>query len=197
VTHPLIDAKALTSERDGRLLFARLDIAVHRGQMLRITGANGSGKSSLLRILTGLLEADAGEVKREPCLWMGHNNAVNGLLTAEENLAWLAALQHPANLAQIHGALSQVGLQGFEDVPAAQLSAGQQQRIALARLYLPCPALWLLDEPFTALDTAAVIRLESHLAQHCAKSGAVILTTHHELTEKPAEYFEMALKVAT
>jgi len=124
---------------------------------------------------------------------MGHNNAVNGLLSAEENLAWLAALHHPASTAQIHAALDKVGLQGFEEVLACELSAGQCQRIALARLHLPSPVLWLLDEPFTALDSAAVIELERHLAQHCETGGAVVLTTHHELTEKPAAYFELAL----
>jgi len=193
VTHPLVDAKALASERDGRLLFEGLNIRLQAGQMLRIVGKNGSGKSTLLRILAGLLEADQGQIKRKDCLWMGHNNAVNGLLSAEENLAWLAALHHPASKTQIHAALSKVGLQGFEDVLACELSAGQCQRIALARLHLPSPALWLLDEPFTALDSVAVIELERHLAQHCENGGAVILTTHHELTEKPAVYFELAL----
>jgi len=193
VTHPLVTAKALTSERDGRLLFEGLNISLHARQMLRIVGQNGSGKSTLLRILAGLLEADEGQVERNDCLWMGHGNAVNGLLTAEENLAWLAALHAPANAIQIRQALAKVGLQGFEDVPAAQLSAGQQQRIALARLHLPCPALWLLDEPFTALDSAATCALEQHLAQHCEQGGAVVLTTHHVLSEKPAAYFERML----
>jgi len=193
VTHPLVDAKALASERDGRLLFEGLNICLQAGQMLRIVGKNGSGKSTLLRILAGLLQADQGQVKRKDCLWMGHNNAVNGLLSAEENLAWLAALHHPASKTQIYAALAQVGLQGFEDVLACELSAGQCQRIALARLHLPIPALWLLDEPFTALDSAAVIELERHLAQHCENGGAVVLTTHHALTEKPAAYFELAL----
>jgi len=193
LTFPLINATALACERDGRLLFASLDIAVCSGQMLRIAGKNGSGKSSLLRILAGFLEADSGEVKRQDCLWIGHSNAVNGLLTAEENLAWLAALHAPASAEQIHAALAKVGLSGFEDVPAGELSAGQQQRIALARLHLPCPALWLLDEPFTALDSAAVIALEKHLAQHCDNGGAVVLTTHQDLSEKPAAYLELFL----
>jgi len=193
VTHPLIQATALSCERDGRLLFAHLDIALYGGQMLRIAGQNGSGKSSLLRMLAGLLQADSGQIKCEDGLWMGHSNAVNGLLTAEENLAFLAALHAPASALHIREALSKVGLQGFEDVPAAQLSAGQQQRIALARLHLPCPALWLLDEPFTALDSAAVSALEAHLARHCNNGGAVVLTTHHALAIKPAAYFELSL----
>ncbi|KXU39499.1 heme ABC transporter ATP-binding protein CcmA [Ventosimonas gracilis] len=193
MTHPLVKATELSCERDGRLLFAHLDIALYGGQMLRIGGQNGSGKSSLLRILAGLLEADSGQVKREDCLWMGHSNAVNGLLTAEENLAFLAALHAPACALQIREALKKVGLQGFEDVPAAQLSAGQQQRIAQARLHLPCPALWLLDEPFTALDSSNTCELERLLVQHCEQGGAVILTTHHDLGAKPAAYFELML----
>jgi len=193
VIHPLVKATALSCERDGRLLFAHLDIALYGGQMLRITGQNGSGKSSLLRILAGLLQADSGQIQREPCLWMGHSNAVNGLLTAEENLIWLAALHTPVSAIQARQVLAKVGLQGFEDVPAAELSAGQQQRIALTRLHLPCPALWLLDEPFTALDSTATCELEQHLAQHCEQGGAVVLTTHHALNEKPAAYFELML----
>jgi len=194
VTHPLVNANALACERDGRLLFAQLDIALHGGQMLRITGSNGSGKSTLLRILAGLLSADEGKLQRAgSCLWLGHNNAVNGLLTAEENLAFLAALHAPAGAPHIRKALGKVGLQGFEDIPAAELSAGQQQRVALARLYLPGPALWLLDEPFTALDALAVSALERHLAEHCERGGAVILTTHHPLAIKPAAYSELPL----
>lgn len=86
-----------------------------------------------------------------------------------------------------------MGLRGFEDVPCHTLSAGQQRRVALARLYLPAPSLWVLDEPFTALDKAAVAQLENHLAAHCQQGGLVVLTTHHELTVKPAGYRELDL----
>jgi heme exporter protein A len=105
-----------------------------------------------------------------------------GLLTAEENLSWLCALHHPASRDAIWQALAAVGLRGFEDVPCHTLSAGQQRRVALARLYLDSPPLWILDEPFTALDKQGVAQLEEHLAQHCEQGGLVVLTTHHSLS---------------
>jgi len=89
--------------------------------------------------------------------------------------------------------LAAVGLRGFEDVPCHTLSAGQQRRVALARLYLPAPPLWILDEPFTALDKHGVAQLERHLASHCEQGGLVILTTHHNLQDKPAGYRELDL----
>jgi heme exporter protein A len=90
-------------------------------------------------------------------------------------------------------ALAEVGLRGFEDVPCHTLSAGQQRRVGLARLYLSPPPLWILDEPFTALDKHGVAQLERHLAAHCEQGGLVVLTTHHSLTEKPAGYRELDL----
>ncbi|RMS60244.1 hypothetical protein ALP65_03403 [Pseudomonas aeruginosa] len=97
-------------------------------------------------------------------------------------------------------ALADVGLRGFEDVPCHTLSAGQQRRVALARLYLDAPPLWILDEPFTALDKQGVAQLEAHLAGHCQRGGMVVLTTHHSLQQVPAGYRELdlgALKAAS
>lgn len=171
------------------------------GEMLQVVGPNGSGKTSLLRLLAGLMPPTEGEIRlngrslseqREELgrtlLWIGHAAGIKGLLTAEENLTWLCALHQPVTRETIWQALAAVGLRGFEDVPCHTLSAGQQRRVALARLYLPGPHLWVLDEPFTALDKAAVAQLERHLAQHCEQGGLVILTTHHEMTLKPAAY---------
>ena len=100
-------------------------------------------------------------------LWIGHAAGIKGLLTAEENLIWLCALHQPAEREAIWQALAAVGLRGFEDVPCHTLSAGQQRRVALARLYLAGAELWVLDEPFTALDKAAVRNWKQHLAAHC------------------------------
>ena len=201
-----LESRALACERDGRLLFERLDLQVSAGDMLQISGPNGSGKSSLLRLLAGLMQPSEGEVRiagktlarqraelAQNLLWLGHAAGIKGLLTAEENLAWLCALHRPASLKQIRDALTAVGLRGFEDVPCHTLSAGQQRRVALARLFLNAPALWILDEPFTALDKQGVAQLERHLTQHCARGGMVILTTHHQLLERPAQYREMDL----
>lgn len=188
------------------MLFERLDLRLAAGEMLQVVGPNGSGKTSLLRLLCGLMQPTDGEIllhgkplsqQRDALarslLWIGHAAGIKGLLTAEENLAWLSALHRPAEAAQIRRALEAIGLRGFEDVACHALSAGQQRRVALARLYLQPPPLWILDEPFTALDTQGVAQLEEHLARHCEAGGLVVLTTHHRLSRVPAGYRELDL----
>ena len=206
MTEAYLETVDLACERDWRLLFERLNVRVQPGDMLQVSGPNGSCKTSLLRLLSGLMHPSAGDVliKGESIqqqrgelarnlLWLGHAAGIKGLLTAEENLSWLAALHHGASREQIWQALADVGLKGFEDVPCHTLSAGQQRRVALARLYLDAPALWILDEPFTALDKQAVTQLERHLAQHCEQGGMVIFTTHHHLQDRPATFRELDL----
>ncbi|KXS38955.1 MAG: hypothetical protein AWU55_1050 [Halomonadaceae bacterium T82-2] len=195
-----LEARGLACERDDRWLFRDLDIGVGPGDVVRVEGPNGSGKTTLLKLLAGQLPLQGGELcwngdslrRARPAflanlLYLGHAPGIKPALNALENLAWYQALHgepgsHRARLA----ALETLGLAGFEEVPAAQLSAGQQRRIALARLTLSPRLLWILDEPFTAIDRQGVAALEDALWNHAAAGGAVLLTTHHELHARGA-----------
>jgi heme exporter protein A len=203
---PVLQATGLACERDWRMLFEDLELALEPGDMLQISGPNGSGKTSLLRLLSGLMQPTRGEIlfHGQPLagqradlasnlLWIGHAAGIKDLLTPVENLTWLCALHHPVESAAIWQALEAVGLRGFEDVVCHTLSAGQQRRVALARLYLDSPSIWILDEPFTALDKQGVAQLENHLAGHCERGGMIVLTTHHTLTRTPAGYRDIDL----
>jgi heme exporter protein A len=200
---------ALACERDGRLLFEGLNVSLRPGDMLKVSGPNGAGKTSLLRLLCGLLVPTVGEVRFNGqalpgaaralagnLLWLGHAPALKLSLTPRENLAWLCALGEPASAQAMDHALADMGLGGYEHQPCASLSAGQLRRVALARLCLSPPPLWLLDEPFTALDAASVTQLEARLAQHCERGGMVVLTSHHPLTQRPVGYRELHLEPA-
>ncbi len=189
----MLQAKELECERGGRALFRSLSFILEEGEVLRVAGANGSGKTSLLRILCGLLPPASGEViwKGAPIqalkedysrqlVYLGHAPAVKDDLTAAENLAIACRL---AGNAQPEEALREA-LARFE-VPrklfVRQLSQGQRRRAALARLALSAPVpLWLLDEPFTALDSSGVAILRGTLEQHAARGGAVAFTTHQD-----------------
>ncbi|MCW8884083.1 MAG: cytochrome c biogenesis heme-transporting ATPase CcmA [Motiliproteus sp.] len=196
---PLLEAKQLFCERDERVLFEGLDFALNAGEVLQVEGPNGSGKTTLLRILSGLSSAFEGDIffQGEPVsevrdnflqslLYFGHLPGVKATLTPEENLRWYAAL-HPETdtmRERILEALENVGLFGYEDVPCHSLSAGQNRRVSLARLYLSHAPLWILDEPFTAIDKKGVAAKEALIEKHAAAGGSVILTTHHELAIK-------------
>lgn len=191
---PLLEVCDLTAERDERALFSGLSFCVRPGQLLQVEGENGSGKTTLLRILAGLSSRCEGRIawrgqplealREQFCLerlFLGHLPAIKKALTPLENLAWQMSLVQPVAESELWGALARIGLKGFEDVPCHSLSAGQQRRAALARLCLSSAPLWILDEPFTAIDRAGVALLESLLQDHLGRGGAVILTTHQPL----------------
>lgn len=180
---PLLAVHGLCLERGGRELFRDLSFDVRPGHLVQVDGPNGAGKTSLLRILAGLSRYGfEGRVERHcPLLFLGHQSAVKALLTPRENLAWHVAGESVHADAEIEDALSRVGLYGYEDVPSHALSAGQHRRVNLARLYLSRSALWLLDEPFTAIDKGGVAELEKLLVEHVQRGGAVVMTSHQPL----------------
>ena len=191
---PLLQTRQLFCERDERVLFSSLAFELHSGQLMQVVGSNGSGKTSLLRILAGLNDHYEGEIlwrgeaieeQREQflssLLYIGHRVGVNRILSPRENLRWSAALHSPCSDEDIEAALERVGLRAYEDIPCRNLSAGQTQRVALARLLISPAVLWILDEPFTTLDVQGVKDLEGLLVWHVKRGGAVLLTTHHSL----------------
>jgi heme exporter protein A len=193
----MLEALDLECTRGERVLFSGLALRIEAGTLLRVAGANGAGKTSLLRMLCGLLAPTHGEIRwrgtairalREEywsaLAYVGHFNGVKDDLTATENLrasAGIAGLD--ADEGKLRGALDAVGLAGFEDSLARFLSQGQKRRIALARLFLSGGMpLWILDEPFTALDARGVAALSALVARHLADGNIVVFTTHQEVT---------------
>lgn len=183
---------SLSCMRGDRVLFRDLDFTLEAGELLHLKGRNGSGKTTLLRALAGLLLPESGTIcwggqdirkLREDysrhLLYLGHLNGIKGDLTAVENLRIAATLDgFPLSEEQAWRILSEMGLKGHEDLPAKHLSQGQKRRVALARLLANNAKIWILDEPFTALDVAAVERLQEVIRQRVTAGGIVIITTH-------------------
>lgn len=159
---------------------ARLTLAA--GEWVELRGANGSGKTTLLRALCGLLPREGKIQCRGRIAFVGHRNGNAGLLTPLENLRWHRRLHDvPAIDAELLDALEHVGLLRAAAQPVQQLSQGQQRRLALARLLLSDAEVWLLDEPYAALDVAASGLLDELLAAHCRKGGAALVSSHSPL----------------
>ena len=181
----------LSCTRGDRDLFAGLGFTLKPGELLQVEGHNGCGKTSLLRIVSGLMPEESGDVlwggveKSETdfyadTMYLGHQTGIKHELTALENLDFSRQMQKPNNRCR-YEVLEKLGLRGFEDVPCLQLSAGQKRRVGLARLLLSDCRLWILDEPFTALDVDGVALVEKICAEHCAQGGMILLTTHQPL----------------
>jgi len=190
----LLQCVNLTCIRQDRVLFEQLNLTVHSGELLQIAGKNGAGKSSLLRILAGLAQPEEGDLQYQNqsmakvsadyaanLCYIGHQSGIHEQLTALENIRfWRAASGVAA--ADDFNLLANLGLAGLEDIPCRMLSAGQQRRVSLARLWFSTSQLWILDEPFTALDQAAIAMLQQHFLQHLQRGGAIVLTTHQSLS---------------
>lgn len=188
-----LTAENLACARGERKLFEQLSFRVTAGQALAVEGANGAGKTSLLRLLAGFLAPAAGrvvvkdaqgettdaEARARRIGWLGHHEGLKHQLTVREQLAFYAALYGaPVDAA---AALDQVGLTRQADLPCRYLSAGQKRRLALARLLVSQRPLWLLDEPFAALDAAGQALVAQLMARHCGQGGIVIAATHDPL----------------
>jgi heme exporter protein A len=191
----MLTATGLSCIRGERRLFSGIDLAVAPGEWLHLQGENGAGKTSLLRILVGLTPAAEGEILwkgesirvlgedfRREMVYLGHHAAVKEDLTALENLQISAALDG-TDLAERDAlaALFRMGLKGREELPVRVLSQGQKRRVLLARLLARKAALWVLDEPFTALDVKAVQMLSGLIAEHVGAGGMAVLTSHQSM----------------
>ncbi len=191
----MLDVTDLACRRGERDLFSGLGFQLPARTLLHVRGRNGSGKTSLLRVLCGLLRPDAGSIRwrgenirelaedyHRDLLYFGHLNGLKADLTGLENLRIASTLdQAPVDEDAIIEALARIGLEGFEDLPTRMLSQGQKKRVALARLILSKAPLWILDEPFTALDVDAVEFLQQLISAQVADGGSVVLTTHQEV----------------
>ena len=191
---PLLECRGLTFSRNEERIFGPLDFRLDAGEALLVLGGNGAGKSTLLRVLAGLLAAGEGEVqmggqtvdqghRARGCTFLGHLPGHKGELSALENLRFTASLQ--ASGLSPERALADVGLAGFEDNLARRLSAGQNKRLALARLRLSPAPLWLLDEPYANLDLDGIALVNRLIAGHLEQGGAALLTTHGAYAAPP------------
>ncbi|MCU7958438.1 MAG: cytochrome c biogenesis heme-transporting ATPase CcmA [gamma proteobacterium symbiont of Bathyaustriella thionipta] len=191
----MLEVAGLQCERGDRCLFSDVGFRLQAGELLYLHGHNGSGKTTLLRTLCGLIEPTAGKIlwqgksirkQREEyaaeLVYIGHKNALKDDLTGVENLRVSCALDgFKVSRQKAWNALERMGLKGHEDLPTQVLSQGQKRRVTLARLLIDKSRLWILDEPFTALDVNASQFLQSILQKHLAAGGMVILTTHQEV----------------
>lgn len=203
----MLEVRDLDCVRGDNRLFTGLSFQLQGGELLRLRGSNGSGKTSLLRILCGLVQPAEGEVlwkgeniqaQRDEfnaeLLYLGHLNGIKADLTGFENLRISNTMrgETPSN-DQIYDALGQIGLAGREDLPTQVLSQGQKRRVALARLLLSDAAVWVLDEPFVALDVAAVALLAQLIEVHLQKGRMVVYTTHQEVDMRAGACLEVNL----
>ena len=181
----------LSCQRGYNELFSNLSFELNSGEILRVSGANGSGKTSLLKILAGLNSAESGRLSinnnkvgsfdyQSDIFYLGHLPALSPELHCKENLDYLTQLNSRSSDYVLGEALTNVGLNNFEYEYAANLSAGQKRRVVLSALFITQSKVWLLDEPFSALDSDGINVIETQITKHCDYGGICILTTHQQ-----------------
>ncbi len=191
-SNPLLETIGLSCARGHRLLFEDLALRISAGEVVQVLGANGSGKTTLLRVLCGLQPPADGYIRwrgrevapgapelRAEVQYIGHAGGVKLDLTPRENLDVAIALGARPTATTVDTALTRLEILEFAEVPVRTLSAGQRQRVALARLLACASLLWVLDEPFTALDAGGVATIDAMLGEHVETGGAAIITSHH------------------
>jgi heme exporter protein A len=200
---PLLQVRGLCFTRNEEPVFGPLDFELRAGEALLVLGGNGSGKTTLLRVLAGLLEAGGGEVRihgeavdhghmARRCSYLGHLHGHKAELSTLENLRFTAAIAG-GDLQNCETALAEVGLSGYEDTQARRLSAGQNKRLALARLRLQAAPLWLMDEPYANLDLDGIDLVNRLIKTHTGEGGAVLLTTHGAYAAPPVPVRTLSL----
>lgn len=204
----MLEVSNLKCVRGERQLFEGVGFRLESGKLLYLRGANGAGKTSLLRILCGLSPAEAGQILwngvpieelgeayRRDLFYLGHHNALQEALTVNENLAFYSALAGALpSEADTANALARLGLRGCQSRLVRHLSQGQKRRVALSRLMLNRARLWVLDEPFVALDQAAIQLLADLVAAHLDRGGLAVMTSHQQVDigTAPAQVLELS-----
>lgn len=201
----MLSVQRLACVRGDKPLFSGLGFTLRPGEWAHVRGANGVGKTSFLRILAGLAQPEAGEIRwndrpvneirdewRRDMMYLGHQPAVKEELTPLENLEFSAALDgHRLSEEEALRALRRFGLAGREELPVRFLSAGQRRRVLLARTVTRQAKLWILDEPFTALDTKAIELLSSVVNEHLADGGMAVITSHQAVPVAGGQVVEL------
>lgn len=204
---PLLSARGLRFARNDEPIFGPLDLALEAGEALLVHGDNGAGKTTLLRVLAGLLRPEAGEImvdgritetpeRTRALAYLGHLPALKADLGALENLEFLCGLHGRREGLEIDSAMRLVGLDGYQDALARQLSAGQKKRLSLARMWLSPAPVWLLDEPYANLDLAGIELVNRMVQAHLRDGGAALVTTHGAYAAPPVRTRELVLRRA-